>query len=302
MGRKRNKQSEAFFRSLLMNTWDYTQYEDMLTEIALSRFKWDGLPDTCDERYMERALLFQGKAIYFRDDVMGVDLTLKVALGGKFDVYGIPVRRRAYGSNEYNYMCSNKDSVIIWNNLGHRPTFPIISNFAMRMYDLDRTIDVNARAQKTPVLITCEESERLSMENIYTQYDGNRPVIYGSKALNPQSLQVLRTDAPYVSDKIYQLKVNLWNEAMCALGVANIAMQKKERMVSSEVTQTMGGTLAQRYSYIEARQRAADEINKMFGTDITVVYRDADMDEQGDEAPIMAINEAEQQEREGGNA
>lgn len=297
MGRRRNKQSEAYFRSMLANRWDYVQYEDMLLNIALSRFEWDGLPDTCDMRYLEKALLFNGQALYLRDPDMDIDLTLKVVLSGKFDVYGIPTMRKAYGQNGYTVNRTPEDSVVIWNNLAHRPTFQWITNFAMRLYDLDRTIDVNARAQKTPVLVTCDENERLSFENIYAQYDGNRPVIYGTKGLNKDSLQVLRTDAPYVSDKIYQLKVNIWNEAMACLGVANLSMQKKERLISSEVDQQMGGTLAQRYSFVVARQEAADKINKMFGTNITVKFRDGDIDTQGDEAPILAINQAEQEGR-----
>lgn len=297
MGRKRNKQNEQYFRSLLENNWSYLQYEDMLTEIALSRFDWQGLPDTIDQRYMERALLFQGKALYFKDEVMG-DLALKVTLNSKFNVYGIPTLRQAYGENGYTTKRTPNNSVIIWNNMNHKPTFPIITNFAMRLYDLDRTIDVNARTQKTPMLVVCEENERLSLENLYTQYDGNRPVIYGTKGLNPDSLKVLKTDAPYVSDRLYQLKVNIWNEAMSALGVANVSQMKKERMVSSEINNLMGGTLAQRYSFIQARQEAADEINKMFGTDIKVVFRDGDMDSEGNETqPLSSDEEIE----EGGN-
>lgn len=297
MGRRRNKQSEAYFRSMLANTWDYVQYEDMLFNIALSRFEWDGLPDTCDVRYLERALCMNGKAVYLRDEELDAALTLKVNISGKFNVYGIPTMRECYGQNGYSVKRTSRDSIIIWNNLSHRPTFPWLTNFAMRLYDLDRTIDVNARAQKTPVLITCDENERLSFENIYSQFDGNRPVIYGSKALNKDNIQVLRTDAPYVSDKIYQLKVNIWNEAMACLGIANLSMQKKERLISSEVDQQMGGTLAQRYSFVQARQEAADQINKMFGTNITVKFRDGDIDTNGDEAPILAINQAEQEGR-----
>lgn len=297
MGRRRNKQSEAYFRSMLANTWDYVQYEDMLFNIALSRFEWDGLPDTCDVRYLERALCMNGKAVYLRDEELDAALTLKVNISGKFNVYGIPTMRECYGQNGYSVKRTSRDSIIIWNNLSHRPTFPWLTNFAMRLYDLDRTIDVNARAQKTPVLITCDENERLSFENIYSQFDGNRPVIYGSKALNKDNIQVLRTDAPYVSDKIYQLKVNIWNEAMACLGIANLSMQKKERLISSEVDQQMGGTLAQRYSFVQARQEAADQINKMFGTNITVKFRDGDIDANGDEAPILVINQAEQEGR-----
>lgn len=278
MARKRNKQNEAFIRSALRNTWDYTDYEDMLTEIALSRFSWEGLPDTCDERYLERALFFNGQAVFVKDEILDSLLSLKVTLGGKFDVYGIPINREAYGSNEYRIKCTNENSVIVFNNYKKKPTLPVVTNYAMRLYEIDRTIDVNVGAQKTPILVLCDENERLTMENLYTQYEGNRPVIFGKKGLNTDGFEVLKTDAPYVSDKLYNLKTNLFNEALTMLGVANVSIEKKERLVSDEVTKALGGTISNRYSYLAMRQKACDEVNKMFGTSISVKFRDGDSD------------------------
>lgn len=278
MARKRNKQNEAFIRSALRNTWDYTDYEDMLTEIALSRFSWEGLPDTCDERYLERALFFNGQAVFVKDEILDSLLSLKVTLGGKFDVYGIPITREAYGSNEYRIKCTNENSVIVFNNYKKKPTLPVVTNYAMRLYEIDRTIDVNVGAQKTPILVLCDENERLTMENLYTQYEGNRPVIFGKKGLNTDGFEVLKTDAPYVSDKLYNLKTNLFNEALTMLGVANVSIEKKERLVSDEVTKALGGTISNRYSYLAMRQKACDEVNKMFGTSISVKFRDGDSD------------------------
>lgn len=272
MPRKRNKQSENFIRTALLNVWDYTDYEDMLTEIALSRFEWKNLPDSCDERYLERALFFNGQAVYIRDEVAG-DLTLKVTAGGKLNVYGIPTQRTAYGDNGYSVMVDPTNSVLIFNNYKRKPTFPVITNFAMRLYELDRTIDVNVNAQKTPILITCDENERLSMENLYTKYDGNSPVIFGKKGLNLESFDVLKTDAPYVADKIYNMKVQIFNEALTFLGITNVAIEKKERLVSDEVNRSMGGTMANRMAYMTMREKAVDAINKMFGTNIEIAFR-----------------------------
>ena len=282
MARKRNRQSEQFIRSALANTWDYTDYEDMLTEIALSRFEWENLPDTCDERYLERALFFNGKAVYCRDEVAG-DLTLKVALGDRMGVYGIPNSWSAYGSNGYTLKCDATNSVLIFNNYKMKPTYQVILNYAMRLYELDRTIDVNVGAQKTPVLILCDENERLSMENIYTQYEGNRPVIFGKKGLSLDNFEVLKTDAPYVSDKIYDLKVNIFNEALTALGISNVSIEKRERLVSDEVSRAMGGTMANRMSYMSMREKAVDKINKMFDTNINIKFRADVEDGQVDE-------------------
>lgn len=277
--KKRNKQSEAFIRSALRNTWDFTDYEDMLTEIALSRFEWEGLPDTCDERFLERALFYNGQAVFVYDEALDSILSLKVALNGKFNVYGIPVTRIGYGSNAYRIKCDDSNSVLVFNNYKRKPTFPVITNYAMRLYEIDRTIDVNVGAQKTPVLVLCDENERLSMENIYTQYEGNRPVIFGKKGLNPDSLSVLKTDAPYVSDKLYNLKTNIFNEALTMLGVANVSIEKRERLVSDEVTKALGGTISNRYSYIAMRKHACDMINKQFGLNLRVKFRDGETDE-----------------------
>ena len=299
MPRKRNKQSEQFIRSALMNAWDFTDYEDMLTEIALSRFEWKNLPDTCDERYLEKALFYNGKAVYCRDDVIG-DLTLKVALGDRLGVYGIPTKYEGYGSNEYRIKLDVSNSVLIFNNYKMKPTYQLILNYAMRLYELDRTIDVNVGAQKTPVLILCDENERLSMENLYTQYEGNRPVIFGKKGLSLDNFEVLKTDAPYVSDKIYDLKVNLFNEALTALGISNVSIEKRERLVSDEVSRAMGGTMANRMAYMSMRQKAAKDINKMFGTDIEVVFRsdveDGDVSDEDESFDTDSVDKEESNE------
>lgn len=290
MPRKRNKQSEQFVRSALLNTWDYTDYEDMLTEIALSRFEWNGLPDSCDERYLERALFFNGQAVYCRDEVMG-DLTLKVTLGGRLGVYGIPVEYQGYGDNGYSIKLDPTNSVLIFNNYKRKPTFQVIKNYAMRLYELDRTIDVNCNAQKTPVLIVCDENERLSFENLYTQYEGNRPVIFGKKGLSVENFEVLKTDAPYVSDKIYNLKVNIFNEALTLLGISNVSIEKRERLVSDEVNKAMGGTFANRMAYMSMREKAVENINKMFGTNIEVVFREDEEDDDIEEDYVEKPNE-----------
>ena len=151
--------------------------------------------------------------------------------------------------------------------------------FAKRLYDLDRTIDINARSQKTPVFIQCDENQRLTLENAYMQFDGNIPVIFADKKLNPNDISVLKTDSPYVADKIYELKTQIWNEALTYLGIANLNIQKKERLVSDEVTRSQGGTISSRHSRLESRRKAVEKINTMFGLNIEVEYREIDYNE-----------------------
>lgn len=292
MGRKRDTQ---FVESAYMNNRTYMQYYNRLTELALSMFEWQNLPKTVDQRFLEMCLFSDGMCVFFEDEVLGY-LGLRCMIGGKLNVYQIPTDRRAYATNGYQKELDGTNSVIIFNNYLHTNSMLDVEMFSKRLYNLDRAIDVNANAQKTPVLIQCDESQRLTMKNLYKQYEGNEPFIFGSKGLDANGLKVLQTGAPYVADKLYELKTQIWNEALTYLGISNINVVKKERMITDEVTRNQGGTVASRYSRLESRRQACKQINEMFGLDIWVDYREdfQDVKEQKNE------NEEEEKEYRGG--
>lgn len=270
MGRKKDRD---FWESAAMNTGTYRQYYNRLVELAISMFEWKNLPDTVDPRFLELCLFTDGQVVFFNDPDLGY-LALQNACNGGFNVYRIPVKRRAYAVNGYQKDLSDKDSVIIYNNYLHTNSQLDAAMFARRLSDLDRSIDVNAKAQKTPILIKCDETQRLTMQNLYMQYDGNMPFIFADKSLNTNQLQAIKTDAPYVADKLYQLKTQIWNEALTYLGISNINVQKKERLITDEVTRNQGGTIASRYSRLNARRDACKQINDMFGLDVWCDYRE----------------------------
>lgn len=270
MGRRKT----YFDESAILNNRTYVQYVNRLTELAISIFEWSGLPESVDSRYIELHLFSNGCMVYFDDEVMG-NLCLDCTYNGGLDVYGYPILRRAYSSyNGYSRLLKNSNSVIIWNNLLHIPSEADIRAYARRLWMLDRIIDVNANAQKTPILVQGNEKQRLSLVNLYKEYDGNAPVIFGDSSLNPEGLKSISTGAPYVADRIYELKTQIWNEALTYLGISNINIQKKERLITDEVTRNQGGTVASRYSRLEARRQAVERINDMFGTNIKVNYRE----------------------------
>lgn len=262
-----------FTESLVNNNYSWRHYFNRLLELGTTMFEWKNLPDTIDERFMEMTLFNKGSIVWFEDKVLGM-LALPAALGGRFNVYRIPITRNIIANNGYHKKCTIKNSVIIWNNFLHSNSRLDIEIFSKKLYNLDRTIDVNVNAQKTPILVSCDETERLSMKNAYKEYDGNAPVIWGDKRLKPESLTVLKTDAPYVSDRLYTLKTQIWNEALTFLGINNVNITKKERLLNDEVNRSQGGTIASRYSRLVMRQNACKEINKMFGTNISVDYRE----------------------------
>ena len=270
MGKRKN----LFNDSLILNKHTYTQYLNWLTELAISMFKWKNLPETVDARYIEMQLFLTGAMVYFNDEVIG-DLCLNCLSQGRMDVYGYPIIRRAYSAyNNYQRLLKPNNSVVIYNNYMRTNSVLDVQMYARRLYNIDRIIDVNVNAQKTPVIVRASEKQRMTMMQLYMQYDGNEPFIFGDKDLDLNSLAVLKTDAPYVADKLYALKTEIWNEALTHLGISNVNINKKERLITNEVSRTQGGTIASRYSRLDSRQEAAEKINKMFGHDIEVDYRD----------------------------
>lgn len=270
----RKREKTLFGESATVNNLTYMQYLNRLTELSISMFEWKNLPPTVDARYLELHLFETGSMVYFNDEVIG-NLCLDCLPSGRLDVYGNPVLRRAYsGYNNYQKLLKESNSVIIWNNYLHTNSVLEVKMFAKRLYNLDRIIDVNANAQKTPVLIQGTEQQRLTLKNLYKEFDGNSPFIFGDKNLDLNSLKCLQTGAPYVCDKLYNLKQMYWNEALTYLGINNTGAQKRERMLAIEGSQAQGGTISSRYSRLQSRREAVEKINAMFGTNIEVNYRE----------------------------
>ena len=281
MGNRR-RVANLFEDSATLNNLTYVQYLNRLTELAISMFEWKNLPPSVDARYLELHLFESGCMVYFDDEVLG-NICLDCIGNSRLGIYGDPILRRAYsGYNNYSALLKESNSVIIWNNYLHTNSVLDIKMFARRLYNLDRIIDVNANAQKTPVLVQGTEKQRLTLLNLYKEFDGNAPFIFGDKNLDLNVLKVLQTGAPYVCDKLYTLKTQIWNEALTYLGISNINIQKRERLISDEVTRNQGGTIASRYSRLQSRREAVKKINAMFGTNIEVNYRE-DFQQVGDD-------------------
>ena len=268
-----NKPNKPRLEAMWLNNTTFMDYYYRIEEIAINMFEWANLPDSVDERFIELILCEYGYGVYFDDPVLG-NLFLTCMTMEPLDVYRYPTKRRAYSVNGYQKELTNKDSVLVYNNYLHTNTLTTIILYARRLADIERSIEVNIRAQKTPVLVTCEEAQQLTMKNAYKDYDGNMPVIFANTGIvDPRSIQSIQTQAPFVADKLMIIKRQIWNEMLTFFGVENGNSEKKERLITDEVMSNLGSVQAQRYIMLNSRRKAADQINKMFGTNIEVNFR-----------------------------
>ena len=266
------KKFNSVEKAAYLNNRTYSTWFNRFYSIALSRFEWINLPDSVDERYLELSLFWRGSSLFFIDEVMGY-LALPLMSNSPLNVYGVPTLRTAYSYGYTSDIMTPDNSVIIYNNYTRTPDSEQIKMYAMRLYEIERSIDTNVKAQKTPILIECEDKARFSLLNLYEQYDGNIPVIFSKKGGITGTINSIRTDAPFVADKLQILKHQYFQEAMNFLGVEANTSEKTERQVTDEITTNMGSTEASRQSALNARKQACTQINKLFGLNIDCRFR-----------------------------
>lgn len=275
MARKENLRRSAIFHD----------YYSRLKAIAVTVFEWEGLPETCNARFLEDCLFHEGHAIFVEDSDMRY-LNLKVVPSGALNHYNDPLSYRAY-SIGYDKDYKADDCVYIRNNPLAKSTESTLIIYAERLARLDSAIDVNINAQKTPILIRCEEKVRSSLEAVYNQYEGDRPVIIGSKALSEHPFETLRTDAPFVADRLREEKRQVWNEALEFLGInTNPADKKKERLIVNEVDSNNEQIESQFAAMLSERQKACEKINKLYGLSVSVrkrIKNESEMEVENDE-------------------
>lgn len=270
---KKKGLNTEFEEAQIMNVSTFHDYLARMRKIALSMFEWQNLPKTMNQRYLEQCLYYKGQAALLYDTDYGF-INTQAADSGYINIYGLPTRVNCY-SYEYNEMrdlyvpnanmAKNQECILVMNTYERIPTAATINLFASRMSEAQRTADINVQAQRTPVLILGDKPQELTLRNLYAQYDGNSPVIFGNQnQLAVDSLQVLKTDAPFVAKDLMEYKMQIWNEFLTFLGVNNLT-EKRERLISNEVDSNNELVNLNLQSYLAPRKQACDEFNAKFG-------------------------------------
>ena len=249
-----------------LNNYTFIDYLDRLRMLATSLFTWENLDEiagTGASRFLEQALYDNGRACFVKDDELGF-MALKVNPADKLNVYNLPTEVESWSigySKKFNF----DDIVYIMNNELQKPTIASMQLFAYRLFETERTIDTNLNAMKTPVLIEGDSKTILTLKNVYMQYSGNIPFVFGNKQFDiSNKLNVLKTDAPYLVDKLDVHKHQIFNDALTILGIDNANTDKKERLIVNEVESNEQLVNYYLNCWYKTRKKAADEINEKF--------------------------------------
>lgn len=255
----------------LLNDLTYKVQFDKFRLVAINKWQWNNLPEFIQERHIERLLFSKGFACFFRDPKMDL-MCLECDPTGYLNVYGDSLEYRVHGFN-YQRKINADDCVIIRNNILALPTEPFVMHYVNKITEAERTMDVNVKACKSPVIFSCDDKDVLSFKRLFQQTDGNVPAIFADKGLNLDAIQAFQTGAKFLGNELMDYKRSVESDLLTFLGQNNTPVDKKERLITDEAE--ANNQLIDSFTelQLQARQKACEEINAMFGLNVSVELR-----------------------------
>lgn len=296
-----------------MTSEKLSKYENMLefqnvfcnlVNLCLDRFHFDGLPDTCNERFFKLSLIFSGQAVLAKDEEMGF-ITLHCATeGSQYNIYGEVSKVIAYGWNGFNktytnymYGSDNKEAnaIVCRDNDTLYPLVNYIIIAAERLSATMRTLDITAKKLKTPYFIVCDEAQKNSVKKILEDIDFNKDSIITNKTTMPDMFKVLPTNVREGAlQTLWDHYYNVLGEVRTIIGIPGVPNRgKRERLLTSEAEGDVNIASCNLSYRMHNYEKFCETANKHFGLQLSVRF------EEGNEYAIFGLPEEEIQDNMG---
>ena len=269
----KGKFGDRYFQSVDFNRRTFYLYRDWIISLALSRFKWEGLPETCDATYLEKVLLFQGKATICKKS--GLWFTTQAVETGIQNIYHYPSKWRSTGVNGWNFKVDNSNGVIVYDNHMRRNMLGDIELFARRLAAIDRVQDINLHQQFHPYIITVPQERRTAAIQMYKQISSGEPAILGFNSLDEINIKALDTKVPLIGEQLQTMRLNIWNQVYTYLGINNLPT-KSERMIEEEVSAYDEPTDLRALDSLDERRKAIEKLKAIDASLVVSVHWNKD--------------------------
>lgn len=272
--------SGNFYQSEDYNKRAYIKYLTWIMKLAINRFRWEGLPESCDVRVLETYLLMNGVCSISMPEDLPIWYSLPCAIQGDLNIYGMPTSWRTVGLNGDGFKSDWDHGTLVYNSKGRLGVWNAITLNARKLAHYDRTEDINLSVQKTPWLITAPKDKKRDLINIFNQIAVGEVGVLGSdQLLETVNIEAINLDVPFKGAELGAAKRVLWSEVLTFLGIPSLPYEKGERMIEEEAKGSEAATTIMMLDALDARREAADYLNRNFGLDVHVYFnRDYESD------------------------
>lgn len=258
-----------YWESADLNQSIYWYYIDIISRIAMSRFRWLNLPKTCDERFLEWCLCYEGVAtIAFPKKMRGTFYSTQAVTNGPINVYDNPSSWRSFGNNGWNFNCDNTNGVLIYDNITRFPVMEGIQLYANELTHIRMTKRINRMHQQVPFILKGPQEKRQDMANLFKQVAGGEPAVLATDGIEQIDYDALQTGVQYLGTELAEDEKNVWDRIYTMLGIENNPF-KAERQTEDEIRAQKQPTGLILMSSLGERRKAADKLNDRFGQYLT---------------------------------
>lgn len=290
MARKRSMNRQ------LNNLIDFNMRFMQMKSIAQNVFIIKNLDKTgISSRYVNTSLLSPGAVAFYEEPDVGL-MALPFNKIGKINIYGDPTSIQCFASNGQRSRILYPDEyVIMYDNDLRMSIYPAIKAYAQRMSETARTADINIKQQRTPRIVKGSNESIMTVRKMFEEIEYNEDVIFAYKDFDLDDVQMTLAPSPYVTDKLDQHQERIWSEFCRFVGISDLTIEKKERLLKDEISASQGGAIASRIDRYRPRLEAVQKINDKFSNllpePLEVIYYDQFFDDSEEREEVADYEE-----------
>ena len=267
-------------------------YREQLYQQLSHMFKWDGLPSTVPNDYIERNLIRYGYLLFYEDENIGMDVLRATVMG--YNRHDLPVVARTWtattnrevqpqiernikylsdSDDSIEQFDTTKDGVLIMNMAFGENCTSIVDHFAQRLALVQQAFDTNLLWANIPYIFqTSSDETKLSIEKLFSDIFTGKPFTIVDKELfvDNKDRTGVPTDITFIGKDLLDVQNEIMMRFKQSVGFDTSGVEKAERVLQAEIDSNTQHTKSVVQIMLEQREKACEAINAFFGTNISV--------------------------------
>ena len=266
-------------------------FREQLFRELTHMFKWENLPPTVPQDYLERSLIRHGNVLFYEHPDIGLDILQAEVIG--HNRHNLPTHARAIvmtTNNEINKPVERvikrladssraveefnplTDGVLIRNREDGTSMRDIVDHFAQRLALVQQAFDTSLLWANVPYIFQVSSDDmKLSIEKLFHDVFTGKPFIIVDKYLLADNKDRSGVPGvPYIGKEL----LDTYNEIMMKfrqmVGIETAGVDKAERVGKFEVDSNRQHTKTVLQIMLEQRQLACESINAFFNLNVSV--------------------------------
>lgn len=258
-------------KKLIENSLDYIHYYTSLDRLINSMFVWEKMPNNISNRFLERTLCDDGFVIFYKSKKLGHYVISRATIKGVNDydeptLFEVQHKKSVLGIDIMGTETVKiSDCVVIYNDITLMGETERINYYATKLAEIEKTITVNLKQLKNPCLISCPETQKESVRKMLEKTESGEPWIVTTDDFGEMvKVNVFDTHVQNHIESLEKEKTQIKNNFLTEVGINNVNIMKKERLVTSESNANNEEILFNKITRLMTRKKAIEEIKEKF--------------------------------------